>query len=67
MRNVTNKLMTSGTQAVQALTDIMNDTNAPQTARVSASRAILEHLTKAFEISDIRERLDRLEANTFDE
>ena len=61
MRTVANKLMNSGTQAVDALKTIMNDENAPHTARVSASRAILEHLTKTFELSDIVERLEKLE------
>lgn len=61
MRSISTKLMNSGTQAVDALTSIMNDENAPHTARVSASRAILEHLTKTFELSDIVERLEQLE------
>lgn len=61
MRSVTNKLMNSGTQAVDALIGVLNDRNAPHTAIVSASRTILEHLTKTFELSDIVDRLEQLE------
>lgn len=66
MRTVTQKLMNSGTDAVDALTTIMNDKTAAHTARVSAARAILEHLTKTFELSDIVERLEKLENSVGD-
>lgn len=66
MRTVTQKLMNSGTDAVDALTTIMNDTSAAHTARVSAARAILDHLTKTFELSDIVEYLERIDSKISD-
>lgn len=61
MSGVTNKLMNSGTQAVDALIGVLNDRNAPHTAIVSASRAILEYLTRTYDMSEIVERLNKLE------
>ena len=47
--------------AVNTLSEIMSDTKAPATSRVSASKAVLELAVKAVELEDIMARLERLE------
>jgi hypothetical protein len=48
-------------EAVEALREIMQDKEAPATARVSAARSILEFAIKGVEIEDILVRLEALE------
>ncbi|MBR2310509.1 MAG: hypothetical protein IKA47_08275 [Oscillospiraceae bacterium] len=48
-------------EAVEALSEIMNDGEAPKAARVQASRAILEYGIKTVETLDILPRLEALE------
>ncbi len=67
MSGVTNKLMNSGTQAVDALMGVIKDKSAPHTAVVSASRTILEYLTRTYDMSEIMGRLERLEEQLNDE
>jgi len=47
--------------AVSTLADIMSDSEAPASSRVSASKAVLELAIKAVELEDIMSRLDALE------
>lgn len=55
-------LQRASSEAVETLRDIMKDTAAPATARVSAARSILEFAIKGVEIEDILARLETLEA-----
>jgi len=43
------------------LRDVMNDTESPASARVSAARAILEIAVKAVELEDLEARIEELE------
>jgi len=48
-------------EAVETLRVVMNDSEAPASARVSASRVVLETAMKTFELEDIGQRLQALE------
>jgi len=48
-------------EAVETLRAVMNDSDAPASARVSAARAILETAFKAIEQEEIEQRLQALE------
>lgn len=54
-------LQKASSEAVEALREIMQDKEAPATARVSAARSILEFAIKGMEIEDILARLEALE------
>jgi hypothetical protein len=49
-------------EAVETLRSVMQDAEAPASARVSAAKAILETAIKAVEVEDIEARLTALEA-----
>lgn len=55
------RLQRTATEAVDALRDVMNDTESPASARVSAARSILEIAIKAVELEDFERRLEALE------
>ena len=55
------RLQQTATEAVDALRDVMNDTESPASARVSAARSILEIAIKAVELEDFERRLEALE------
>jgi hypothetical protein len=57
-------LQRASSEAVEALRQIMNDIQAPATARVSAARSILEFALKGVELEDILARLEALENET---
>jgi hypothetical protein len=48
--------------AVHTLLAVMQDANAPASARVSAAKAILETAVKAVEVEDLEARIAALEA-----
>lgn len=48
-------------EAVEALSDVMTNKEAPASARVSAARAVIELSLKAVEIEDLEGRITRLE------
>lgn len=47
--------------AVQCLVDVMEDTNAPATARVAAARTCLEMAIRGIELEDLASRVEALE------
>lgn len=49
-------------KAVETLREIMEDTDAPASARVSAARAVLDLGLKATEIEDLQRRVAEIEA-----
>ena len=49
-------------EAVETLRAIMQDVNAPASARVSAARTVLETAIKVVELEDVEQRLAALEA-----
>lgn len=51
-------------QAVQTLQAVMQDTDAPASARVAAARTVLETALKAVELEDLDARLTALEAQS---
>ena len=55
------RLQRTATEAVDALRAVMNDTESPASARVSAARSILEIAIKAVELEDFERRLEALE------
>ena len=48
--------------AVQTLLAVMQDANAPASAKVSAAKAVLETAVKAVELEDLEARISALEA-----
>ena len=63
MRATTARLQSHTTNAVDVLSKIMVDENAPANARVQSVRTILEYAYKGIELEDISERVERLERN----
>ena len=63
MRATTARLQSHTTNAVDVLSQIMVDENAPANARVQSVRTILEYAYKGIELEDISERVERLERN----
>jgi len=61
MQQSTARLQRAAGQAVATLEEIMGDSDAPSTARVSAARATLEIAYRAVEIEDLTERIAALE------
>jgi AcrR family transcriptional regulator len=55
-------LQQAGAAAVATLVKVMQDTDAPASARVAAARAIIEQGIGAVELTDLMERIDALEA-----
>ena len=48
-------------EAVQVLRDIMNDTDNPASARVTAARTVIEQALRAVELEELVERVEALE------
>lgn len=57
------RLRADAGDAAKALREIVDDSTAPASARVSAARTILEITFKSVEIYDVEGRMDALEAN----
>ncbi len=55
------RLQKSCDEAVHALRMIIRDQRAPASARVAASRVVLEQSLRALELEDLTERIERLE------
>jgi hypothetical protein len=55
------QLQNAAGEAVVALVTIVNDPEAPASARVSSARTILEFTSRAVEVEDIQARLEALE------
>ncbi len=47
--------------AVEALSSVMSDTEAPASSRVSAAKAVLEFSFRAIELEDLEKRITALE------
>ena len=56
------RLQQVSSDAVQVLADIMNDTSAPKTVRVSAASKVLDTAIKSVELDDLAARIAALEA-----
>lgn len=54
-------LQSASTDAVICLRSVVNDVNAPTTARVSAARNVLDFALRAHEVLEVEERLRILE------
>ena len=54
-------------QAVETLVEITGNIAAPQAARVSAAKTILDFAVKGVELVDLAERVERLEAQVREE
>jgi len=55
------QLQRSAGKAVKALSSIIDEQDAPASARVSAAKTILEMAMKAVEIEDLEQRIAKLE------
>lgn len=67
LRDITRQAQMAAGPALSALCDIIEDTETPAAARVSAARAALEYSCRLTEINDFSERLEALERmNTHD-
>jgi len=55
------KLQRTSAQAVDTLDEIMTDSEASASARVSASKVVLDMALKAYELEDLEARIARLE------
>jgi len=62
MHQVTSKLQQSALTAVMTLLDVMTDVeNSTPSARVQASRVVLENAYRGIELEDLQERIEKLE------
>jgi hypothetical protein len=57
------QIMAAMTTAVDSLCQVMGDTEAPSSARVSAAKAVLDFGLKASELEDLDARVAKLEWN----
>lgn len=57
----TNRLQKSAVKAVEVLDSVMSDEETPASARVQASRAILDNAYKAYELDDLAKRIEEME------
>lgn len=57
------QLTTAATKAVKTLEEVLDDEEAPPTAKVSASRAILDNMFKGFSLVEIEDRLTKIESS----
>lgn len=55
------RLQQVSSEAVNTLREVMLDTDAKDTARVTAAKTVLEMTLKAVEIEDLAQRMDSLE------
>jgi hypothetical protein len=55
-------LQQSSTKAVKTLCEVMDDTQAPTSSRVTAAKTVLELSMKSVEIEDLAQRLAQLES-----
>ena len=55
------QIQKASSEAVEVLREILHDTDAPASSRISATKIILELSLKGIELTDILERLDSLE------
>ena len=63
MHQVTSKLQQSALTAVMTLLDVMTDVeNSTPSARVQASRVVLENAYRGIELEDLQERIEKLES-----
>ena len=56
------QIQSSTAEAAKTLRDIMTDENAPETARVTASRTVLEFARQNISLQDLEERISAIEA-----
>lgn len=62
MQQATNKLQQSAVLAVETLENVMVDAeNSTPSARVQASRSILEYAYRSLELDDMQRRIEQLE------
>lgn len=61
------RLQIAGGKAVTSLENVLDDAEATATAKVTASRAILEYMYKGIEMTNFAERLQALEGALNDE
>ncbi|MGE7365191.1 phage replication protein [Desemzia incerta] len=62
MQQVTSKLQHAAILAVETLLDVMEDKElSTPSARVQASRAVLENAYKGIEMDDLQQRIEQLE------
>lgn len=55
------QIQQNSSKAVKTLCDVMEDTNAPTSSRVTAAKAVLELSIKSVEVEDLAQRLAQLE------
>ena len=61
MQQVTTTLQATSVKAVHTLAEVLDDKDATASAKVQASRSILEFAYRAIELDDITARLEELE------
>lgn len=66
MQQVTTTLQVTSVKAVQTLARVLDDTEATPSAKVQASRSVLEFAYRAIELDDITARLEELESTITD-
>lgn len=61
MAQVTRRLQQQALEAVKVLSDIMTDEEAPEYARISAAKSVLDNAYKGLDLEDIQVRLSKIE------
>lgn len=62
LTQATARLTQAAGEAIDTLREVMGDTEAPASARVSAARTVLELAVRAVELEDLVQRVEVLEA-----
>ncbi|MGY0400679.1 phage replication protein [Carnobacterium jeotgali] len=63
MQTITSQLQQASSTAVETLIDVMTDTElSTPSARVQASKAVLDNAYRGIENDDLQERIEKLEA-----
>ena len=61
MAQVTNQLQQQALEAVKVLSDIMTNEEAPEYARITAAKSVLDNAYKGLDLEDIQVRLSKIE------
>ncbi|EOT47138.1 hypothetical protein OMY_01391 [Enterococcus sulfureus ATCC 49903] len=60
MQQVTESLRKASLEAVVVLKEVMNNSEAPASSRVSSARNVLDLTYRAFELDDLAEEIDKI-------
>ncbi|OJG56786.1 hypothetical protein RT43_GL001423 [Enterococcus italicus DSM 15952] len=60
MQQVTAQLQKKSEEAVQVLSEVMNDKEAPHASRVTSAKNVLDVAYRSLELDDLQQEVDKL-------